>query len=565
MRCTRYASLALVAALAAAALAQNLEQEKARDVVLRALVDEIERNQDLLVLEDLERPYFIEFALQDARQFVIAAELGSVVMTGSNRDRTLRTEVRVGSYELDNTNFEAGFGYRGRRFRRGGGGGAASVPIEDDYHAIRQAIWWATDRQYKDVVETFEQKKAFMQGKLIEDKPADFSREEPVVYLEDRPVVELHEQELERLALELSRIFRDHPEIEDSSVRATAVGGHRYLVNTEGTRIRIAGHRFAIEINAQTRADDGMELADSVTACALKFADLPTEEELRAETVKMVKRLIALRTAPVLETYNGPVLLAAQPAAELFGSFFADRFAGGQRPVGSSSNPDDFENKIGQRLFPRYIRIVDDPTLEAFANVPLIGHYQFDHQGVLARPVTLVDGGRLEAQVMSRNPSRIADRSTGHGRGTSGPSASTSVLLLTGDDPLSDEQLHQELLSAARDEGLDFGILIARLGETGGGSDGFSRMRMSGGRNPLEIYKVYEDGRRELVRGVELSGLDLRAFKQLLGVGQRVYVYNQSATGQSFVAPAMLFEELDLAKIDRDFDKPPFMPNPVGR
>jgi len=27
----------------------------------------------------------------------------------------------------------------------------------------------------------------------------------------------------------------------------------------------------------------------------------------------------------------------------------------------------------------------------------------------------------------------------------------------------------------------------------------------------------------------------------------------------------MLFEELDLAKVDRDFDKPPILPSPLAR
>jgi hypothetical protein len=35
--------------------------------------------------------------------------------------------------------------------------------------------------------------------------------------------------------------------------------------------------------------------------------------------------------------------------------------------------------------------------------------------------------------------------------------------------------------------------------------------------------------------------------------------------GQTVAAPAMLFEELDLAKVDRDFDKPPILPSPLER
>jgi hypothetical protein len=34
---------------------------------------------------------------------------------------------------------------------------------------------------------------------------------------------------------------------------------------------------------------------------------------------------------------------------------------------------------------------------------------------------------------------------------------------------------------------------------------------------------------------------------------------------ETVAAPAMLFEELDLAKIDLDFDKPPILQTPLAR
>lgn len=80
------------------------------------------------------------------------------------------------------------------------------------------------------------------------------------------------------------------------------------------------------------------------------------------------------------------------------------------------------------------------------------------------------------------------------------------------------------------------------------------------------MYKVYPDGREELVRGAEVANVDLRAFKRLLAAGNTPHVLNEGARsqGQTVAAPAMLFEELDLARIDRDFDKPPILPTPLA-
>jgi hypothetical protein len=201
---------------------EKVEREKKQDVVLRALVDELERGKAGLKLQDLERPYFIEYGLTDSISSSVTAELGATVSKDKDRGRRLRSEVRVGSYELDNTNFAGGYGgYYFDMFSMMGGG--ADIPIEDDYNAVRQGIWWATDRQYKEVVEQLEKKKAFMESKVIEDKPNDFSRETPVVHFDDRSELSIDIDRLEKSASALSGIFREHPEIKESSVSIAAV------------------------------------------------------------------------------------------------------------------------------------------------------------------------------------------------------------------------------------------------------------------------------------------------------------------------------------------------------
>ncbi|UCG17716.1 MAG: hypothetical protein JSV19_06740 [Phycisphaerales bacterium] len=531
-----------------------VQREMKQDMVLRALVDELERGKAGLKLEDLQRPYFIEYGLVDAAVAWVSADLGAVARRDESRSRRLRTGVRVGSYELDNTNFSGGgYGY--------GGWGGVSIPIEDDYNAIRQAIWWATDRQYKEAAETFVKKKAFMESKMIEDKPDDFSREPPAVYFEERLPVAIDTAPLEQLAVALSAIFRDYPDIKNSNVRVEGVLGNKYLVNTEGTRLRTTGSRFSLHVSATVQVDDGMELSDSISLHGEKLADLPAGDELSQRCRKMITQLLATKQAPALESYTGPVLFEAEPATTVFARQFAGRFAGGQRPVGSRTSPDDFENKLDKRVLARFLDVVDDPTRETIAGTQVLGHYAYDDQGVKARPVTLVEQGRLKTLLMSRNPSKTFKNSTGHGRGAYGPTASTGCLSVTATDGSDAATLTEELLEACEDEGLEYGIRIAALGSIGGG---FSR---GGGSAPLVMYKVYPDGREELVRGAEIAQVDLKAFKRVLAAGDTPFVRNSGGWGGSTTvsAPAMLFEELDLAKVDRDFDKPPILPSPLAR
>jgi len=117
-----------------------------------------------LKLEGLEEPYFIQYSVADQVVHAIYADTGAVFRSDRSRSRVLSSEVRVGSYELDNTNFFWG-GRGGFRGRRGGRSNTtrASLPVEDDYLAIRRAIWLATDNNYKRAVETLTRKRAYLE------------------------------------------------------------------------------------------------------------------------------------------------------------------------------------------------------------------------------------------------------------------------------------------------------------------------------------------------------------------------------------------------------------------
>jgi hypothetical protein len=521
---------------------ERVAVEMAQDVLLRALVDELNRNQAKLRLEGLEDPYYLQYRLDDTAQAYAVASLGALVSSDTGRSRSLTTQVRVGSYELDNTN------YRGDGYHRAGRD--AAVPLENDYAVVRQSIWWATDRNYKDVLETFAQKQAFMKTKVIEEKPNDFAPAPVAIHFDSPAEPPADLARLETITREVSAIFRDYPAVQDSRAWIRAEGGTRYLVNSEGTRVRTAGRVYSCSVYAMVQADDGMPLGDVFTVYGRRLEDLPATEELIRRSREMTDRLLAIRAAPTLDSYTGPVLFEAEAAAELFAGRFAGNFAGGQRPVGSRTPPDDFSRKLNRRVLPRFMNVQDDPTQETVHGQSVLGHYVYDDEGVKARPVSLVEGGRLKALLMSRRPSREFSESNGHGRGTR---AGIGCLIVTADDPADPESLRMELVEAAEDEGLEYGIRIEATGA-------------AGLRAPLVVYKVFPDGREELVRGVEIGRFDLKAFKRMLAAGDQPYVLNNSrGNGTTLVVPALLFEELDLAKIDRDFDKPPILPSPLAR
>lgn len=574
--------LSVGALLAVPASAAQPEDE---DVLLQALVDELERSTTLQ-LEDLPSPYFVQYTVDDRESYRISATCGAILGSDDDRARNLSAEVRVGSYELDNTNFAGG--ERAGRRRRGGGpagtGGAAGLPTDDSYAAIRQATWLATDSAYKAAVETLTRKQAYMEDRSVEERPPDFARAEPVVSVEPRVALTLAIDEWERRLRAVSARFLEHLHVQDSQVTLTASVSNRYLVNSEGTRVRKSVANVVLTITADTQAEDGEQLSDRITHYAATADGLPGEAALLAEVDALAEVLAGRMQAPVLEDYIGPVLFEGRAAPQAFEALLARGVAGDPESVGSGrrrfAGLQSLEKYLDRRILPRSFQVHDDPRAELSGQQPLAGHYAIDDEGVPAERVEIVVNGRLKGMVMSRAPTSDFAASNGHGRSLGRGSARAAVgcLFVEATDGVPADELKEALIEAARDQDLEYGLRVVSISGAGGRPMSFgSGRRMSrfggGGEaesplgDPVTVYRVYLDGREELVRGCEFGSIDVGTLKDIAAAGDTPIVYNTGSTGlpTSFVAPAVLFEELELFKIVEDRQKRPIMKAPHQR
>src|SRR5205823_3153665 len=130
----------------------------------------------------------------------------------------------------------------------------------------------------------------------------------------------------------------------------------------------------------------------------------------------------------VLARYNGPVLFEGRAAAEIFAEEFAGGLAGQRKPVSGMGEMEaiferfpqfagsSFVGKIGARVLPDFLSVVDNPTLSVYGQEPLFGGYKVDDDGVLAHETRLVEGGILKTLLTARTPVEGVTHSTGNGR-----------------------------------------------------------------------------------------------------------------------------------------------------
>src|SRR5712671_7850207 len=169
-----------VAPAGAAATAQSPQDN---DQTLRAMRDEMARSKTRLELkipgtEQPVRPYYVEYRLLDLDVKEIVAEFGTLVSSTQGRNRFMNVEARVGGYKLDSSNFIGDESFRGFI------GSQGSVGIDRDYDSLRQDLWIATDQAFKQAVETYSRKQAYLSSLARQSNIEDFSRTEPIQQIE---------------------------------------------------------------------------------------------------------------------------------------------------------------------------------------------------------------------------------------------------------------------------------------------------------------------------------------------------------------------------------------------
>src|SRR5438067_11054412 len=361
--------------------------------------------------------------------------------------------------------------------------------------------------------------------------------------------------------------LRSHPELFDSQLRAGVDREEREMASTEGARLITERVIYGLHVQAWARAPDGMLLEDSRDFYGAGEAELPRGEKLSGKIDEMVAELLALRSAPVLDPYTGPALLAPEAAGVLFHE------AVGHRLEGERQNDDKdgrtFKGQIGKAILPSFLSIVDDPTLGSWRGMSLNGEYRYDDQGVAAQRTLLVESGVLRSFLLSRAPVAGFAKSNGHGRSSPGrdPVARMANLVVQSKHTLSAAKLKEALLAEVRRQQKPFGLLISDV--TGGNTDtsGYAYQAFKG--QTRLVYKVdAKTGEETLVRGVEIVGTPLTSINKIAATGAEMRVFNGYCGAESgfvpvsTVAPAILISEIELQRTRKDTGRPPVLPSP---
>jgi TldD protein len=581
-------------------LTSTSQQPTDNDQTLRAMHDEMERNRARLQLPGVEKPFYLEYRLLDIDVRAVTASFGNLVSTTTTRNRFMSVDARIGDYHLDSSNFISEEGFQGFL------GSTGEVGIDHDYNSLRQDLWLATDQAYKEAATQLSLKQAFLRSLTKPPEIDDFSQERAVVKIDPRELPDWTSRKWEDEARAASTALKSFPQLYGTRVNYYFVYTTYYLTSTEGTELRTSKNLAAVEAAFDTQADDGMPLHNYYALYVAKPADIPDPATISKGLTQAGSELMQLRAAPLVPDYTGPVLFDASASGSVLAQLMAASLSGARPPLSMMSAFDqimdrmggrsEWTGRVGTRVLPSTVSLVDDPSMADYQNHPLLGHFETDDEGVKAQRVEIVQNGILRNLLMSRRPGPEFQSSNGHARSAmlSDTKPLASNLIFQSSDASNAADLRKKFVDACRQDGHEWCIEVKRMDNpalSSLGQQDFSDFLgsiaggvASGERMPLLYYRVYvADGREELVRGGHIEGLTLRSLRNMLAIGDDLtvsdYMQNpaagfagtalgsfggaQGGIPSSIVAPSLLLEEVEVRGFHGEPRRLPLVPAPT--
>ena len=180
--------------------------------------------------------------------------------------------MRVGDYKTDSS---------GQR----GDGALQLASLDDDPIALRSALWQATDQAYKKALAAYAQKQAELKQVQTPPQADDFSKEKPVISLEEPRSLNLDGDAWAGRVARTSGLYRtdatvkagEH-DVQYSIASFNARVTTTRLVNSEGTIVRKSTSSYQESFGVGTQAADGMRIDRSHATTGAALSDLETAE-----------------------------------------------------------------------------------------------------------------------------------------------------------------------------------------------------------------------------------------------------------------------------------------------
>jgi hypothetical protein len=551
----------------AVSLCRGFQPQAPDSSLLAAMESELHRSMDSLKLRGRDGPYFLSYMLWDIQSYRVEASMGSLEKSAAEPLRFMDVDLRVGSYELDQSLYQGGVVF-GPRLR-------APIPESNDTLLLRQALWAQTDARYKVALEQLAQKKSFLTAHQDMDALPDWSRQKVLQQRDLDSIIPPDTAAWMTLCLKLSAALGENAWLSESRVACQYYYVTLYYLDSEGGSYIQSLQENALLAALLCQAKDGSALWDYLRlaerdSLGLNRPGRASFESLRDSLAGLVRRLDRLRQSPPLGFYRGPVLFSGSAAGVVVQHALLDPQSRLRESLSENSEPAFLLGLQGRKYLPDNFTVRDMPDLQSFQGRRLFGSYRFDHQGQPAQDVTLIERGRIMDFYRGKLPLQRGLGGNSHWRYGGGFPGVVKVEAAGG---IPESELLDSLKRRSRDEGAPFGLRITRFMD----EDAFKLLRhplaqsISFGRfasargyfslpPPVAMDAVNDTtGGITPVRGFSFDALDSKSLRDISAVGDTPYLLEPQASF-SVLCPSLLFNLLDLGGSHQAQPQLPLLP-----
>ena len=521
--------------------------------IFTAMGDEQARPKEQLALPLMSKPFYVSYALSLSRQFSVHATLGAVVNSVNLPLHLMGTsQVLVGNYNRTNDLRHVG------QFLRVDIGG------EVDYNAIRLGFWLASDPSYKTALQELSAKKAYLEANPYEipDNLPDLLPTPSVEKLiQDKQPYISDISEVEMMARELSAVFKDYKEIIGSRVSLQGNNMTFYKLTTEQVALKQPLNFVELYVEGTVVTKEGEYIHDSYVLLAPSWEALPSPEHLKQVVAGFARRLVDLKNAEAFsDEYSGPILFENEAVRQIL----IDNLLGNsgglctyRMPLSAKETTTSFEDKIGKKLLDPRLSVVNYSSMTEYMNVPLLGSYEIDAEGVVPEKETLlVDKGVLKKVLNGQIPTEKVRYSTGSSRfipirGDVVFVTAPGTLHIKADGGLKSEAMKKALLKAAKEAKSDYAYVVRRLA----------------GDASL-LYRVdVKTGEETQVRFGKVAPVNMSKLKNIREICNQEKVYNllldKGALVSMIYPSSILLNNMDISVLNVQKRKLPALKNPL--
>lgn len=411
-------------------------------------------------------------------------------------------------------------------------------PMADDTIVIKNIIWNALGQMYRGTLSIWKKTPQLSILPLQHEQSieqAEFHYEDPL------PEIQFDKKKWEIVLNDVTK--KIGLRIPEATCRATieCKNQRKYVVASDGTAVVYNNRTYMLNLCATVKDREGVECPISKDYFAFEELDMPNTDTLIAEMESLALRALALSNAPLAEVYNGPVILSGSASAVFFHELLGHRL---------ERQDSELQQMKGTLIMPSDFNVTYNPGLCSFKGIPLSGYYPYDDEGVRAQKVECIKDGVMKEFLTCRSREHS---SNGHGRSSIGQTIQPrqSNLIVETSNPYTEMQLRQMLVEELKRINKEYGYYISTV-SNGWTVSGGERRVSSLNIVPIEIYKVYADGREdELVRGVSLIGTPLSILNKIKAGGGKSDIFNGSCGSKSgwlpvaSVAPMLYVSEIE--------------------